>query len=99
VPPIMLLRDYVNRIQNPGFDELLDHPAMRRLAGQSLRAFLQSQGAPAAVLPFVESNFEINDDLSSLSAFVSILKTWITQPMADSKYYFVKGGTTAQRTT
>ena len=92
LPPIMLLRDFAMRVKQPDFDELLDDPQMKKLAGQSLLEFLRSQEAPDEILPFVESNFEINDDLSTLSAFISILKTWITQPMADSKYYFIKGG-------
>jgi nucleoside-diphosphate-sugar epimerase/monoamine oxidase len=92
LPPIMLLRDYVSRVEQPDFDTLLDDPKMREIAGQSLLDFLQLQGAPDEVLPFIESNFEVNDDLSKLSALTSVLKTWITQPMMNSKYYYVKGG-------
>lgn len=92
LPPIMLLRDYANRVERPDFDALLDDPKIKKIAGQSLLDFLRSQGAPDEVLPFIESNFEVNDDLSKLSALTSVLKTWITQPMMDSKYYYVKGG-------
>lgn len=90
LPPIVLLRRIVSRIPKPKDEDLLDDPQMRKYAGESLLQFLQEENIPPSTYPFIESNFEIHD--LNISAFGAILKTWVTEQMGTSRYYYIRGG-------
>jgi monoamine oxidase len=92
VAPMMLMRELIARVPRPGWEGFTSDPRMREYAAMSLGAFLRAQGMTDAMVPFIESNFEVNDDLETVSAMTALLKTWITDPMAFSRYYFVRDG-------
>lgn len=90
--PLMLLNYFARKVPPPPIDKLFDDPKTKELAKQSLLDFLKSQKAPPESFPFIESNFEVNQDLSKISALSIIIKTWMTSPTPNPLYYFIHGG-------
>ncbi|MFA6914900.1 MAG: NAD(P)/FAD-dependent oxidoreductase [Parachlamydiales bacterium] len=92
ITPMMLLRYYIAKIPKPSsFEHVFTDPFFTELSQKSLEAFLKEQDVPAEALSIIKTNSEV-DDITKVSAFNIAMKTWITESVVFSNYYFVHGG-------